>query len=169
MPTVRHEQPRDIPAIRQVHTLAFAQPNEAELVETLREACALTISLVALQSDRIVGHIAFSPVTIVSETSTTNAIALGPMAVLPTHQRTGLGTHLVTAGLDACRATAYGVVVVLGHSQYYPRFGFTPSQPYGITWAHDAPADAFMIYALQPDALTQTRGVVYYHPAFAHV
>jgi len=166
MRLIRPEQPADHAAIRHVHTLAFGQPNEADLVDALRRHQALTISLVAEQDNHIVGHIAFSPVSIASATTIHAAIGLAPLGVLPTHQRQGIGSQLVESGLQACRDINCGVVVVLGHPLYYPRFGFTPAKPYGIVWEHDAPEAAFMVKELQEGALAQTRGVVKYRPEF---
>jgi putative acetyltransferase len=91
------------------------------------------------------------------------------MAVLPAYQRRGIGSQLVAAGLNACHNTPYGVVVVLGHPHYYPRFGFTPAKTHGIVWEHAAPAEVFMVKEIQKGALAQRRGVVKYHPAFATV
>jgi putative acetyltransferase len=88
---------------------------------------------------------------------------------LPAYQRQGIGTRLVEAGLRACRATSYGIVVVLGHPHYYPRFGFVPAKPYDIVWEHEAPEDAFMVRELQPGTLAQTTGVVKFRPEFAAV
>jgi putative acetyltransferase len=169
MLTLRGETPEDITAIHHIHTAAFGRPNEAELVDALRRNNALTISLVAVQDGRLVGHIAFSPVTITSSTATIEALGLAPMAVLPAYQRRGIGSQLVEAGLTTCHLTPYGVVVVLGHPSYYPRFGFTPAKPLGIVWEHDAPDEAFMVQEIKEGALAQSRGVVQYRPEFATV
>lgn len=169
MLTIRSAKPEDYPTIHQVHTLAFGRPQEGELVDALRRNQALTISLVAVQGGRIVGHIALSPVTITSPTATIDALGLAPMAVLPTYQRLGIGSQLVEAGLHACRATDYGVVIVLGHAHYYPRFGFSPARPHGIVWEHDVPEEVFMVQEIKSGALAQTQGVVRYRPEFAAV
>ena len=169
MLTIRAEIPEDIPAIHHVHTLAFGQPNEADLVDALRQHNALTISLVTVKDGRLVGHIAFSVVTITSSTSTIEALGLAPLAVLPAYQRRGIGSQLVEAGLTTCHHTPYGVVVVLGHPHYYPRFGFVLAKPLGIVWEHDIPEEAFMVKEIKEGALAQTRGVVKYRPEFATV
>ena len=166
---VRPEMAADIPAIRHVNTLAFGRSSEADLVEALRRAGRLTISLVAVRGEDVVGHIAFSPVRIVSETATRGAIGLAPMAVLPAWQRQGIGSQLVRAGLARCGEARYDVAVVLGHPHYYPKFGFTPSKPHGITWEHEVPDEVFMVKALQPGALARTRGVAQYSPEFNDV
>src|SRR5262245_37786056 len=113
MLTIRAETPEDIPIIHHINTVAFERPNEADLVDALRRNNALTISLVAVQDSHLIGHIAFSPVTITSSIAIIEALGLGPMAVLPAYQRRGIGSQLVEAGLTACYHTPYGIVVVL--------------------------------------------------------
>ena len=87
MCAIRRETPEDILAIHSIHTAAFERPNEAALVDALRQHNAFTISLVAIQDCLLVGHIALSPVTITSSTVTYEALGLAPMAVLPAYQR----------------------------------------------------------------------------------
>ena len=169
MLAMRDEKPEDHLAIHAVHTAAFGRPQEGDLVEALRRAEALVISVVAVHDRHIVGHIAFSPVTVTSSTTTIEALGLGPMAVLPAYQRRGIGSQLVEAGLAACRATPYSIVVVLGHPHYYPRFGFTTAKPHGIVWEHNAPEAAFMVQEVKEGALGQVQGVVKYRPDFEAV
>src|SRR5256885_17029365 len=88
------------------------------------------------------------------------------MAVLPAYQCRGMGSQLVEAGLTACHHTSYGVVVVLGHPHYYPRFGFTPAKLHGLVWAHDVPEEVFMVQEIKEGALAWTRGVVKHRPEF---
>jgi putative acetyltransferase len=97
------------------------------------------------------------------------AIGLGPMGVLPACQRQSIGSALVNAGLEVCRTTNSGLVVVLGHPEYYPWFGFTSSKPHGIVWEREVPEEVFMVKELRKGALAQTRGMVTYRPEFDHV
>ena len=87
------------------------------------------------------------------------------MAVLPAWQRRGVGSQLVPSGLALCRAAGYDLVIVLGHTGYYPRFGFRPAPPLGIRWEHGADAH-FMVMELQPGALAGANGIVRYRPEF---
>jgi putative acetyltransferase len=170
MPTsVRPERPEDDAQIHRVNREAFGRQEEADLVETLRRAGAITLSLVAVRQGRVIGHILFSPVTIEEGDSRHPAVGLGPLAVLPGYQRQGIGSRLVEAGLAACREGGHSIVIVLGHPDYYPRFGFRPASLYGVQWEHEAPDEAFMIAELRPGALAGKRGVARYHPAFAGV
>jgi len=163
---IRPEIPDDAAAIRHVNQEAFGQIQEAEIVEELRSRGALTISLVAIQSNEIVGHIAFSPVKVELEHSKFDAIALAPMAVLPACQRKGIGSKLVRAGLEECRQIGHELVVVLGHPAYYPRFGFIPASTYGIKSEYDVPDEAFMALELRQGAFSGRSGIVKYQPEF---
>jgi putative acetyltransferase len=167
---VRAETPGDVDAVRRVVTAAFGRPAEAQLVDALRARGALTLSLVADEGGAVRGHIAFSEVSITRESGIVRtALGLAPMAVEPGHQRRGLGSQLVRSGLEQCRALGHGVVVVVGHPAYYPRFGFVPGRPLGIRWEIDVPDDAFMVAELQPGALIDVRGVVRYQSEFTDV
>jgi putative acetyltransferase len=91
------------------------------------------------------------------------------MAVMPEHQRKGIGSALVRAGLEHCKRLGFVAVVVLGHAEYYPRFGFSPAARFGIRSEYDVPDDVFMAVELQPAALSGKTGTVKYHAAFASV
>jgi putative acetyltransferase len=161
---VRPELPDDATAIRAVNVAAFPTPEEADIVDALRAAHAVVLSLVAVDEDegRIVGHILFSPVTIDRPGTATVAIGLAPMAVAPSHQRRGIGEQLVRTGLEALRAAGQRAVVVVGHPGYYPRFGFAPGRSFDLRWeaGHD---EAFFALELAPGALAGG-GVVRYRP-----
>ena len=93
-------------------------------------------------------------------------MGLAPLAVLPEYQRQGVGSRLIEAGLEACRARNAGVVVVLGHPAYYPKFGFVRASTQGLAYTHPGHEEAFMVLELQPGALAHTRGVVHFRPEF---
>jgi putative acetyltransferase len=169
MLTIRHEKVDDAPAIRLVLERAFARGQEADLVEALRRRGAVTLSLVAVEDGKIVGQILFSPVTIASAHRSLEALGLGPIAVLPTFQRQGIGSQLVRAGLDACRQAGHTLVVVLGHPEFYRRFAFTPAMRYGIRSEFDVPEEIFMILELREGAVSGGGGIARYQPEFGIV
>ena len=166
---LRNEQPGDHAAIRAVIEAAFGQPNEANLVDQLRLGGGLTASLVAMLHDQVIGHIAFIPVTIGGQALAPPALALAPVAVRPEHQRRGIGGQLIRAGLDKVREAGHGLVIVLGHPEYYPRFGFIPAGQFGIECPFSVPHDAFMALELIPGTLDRCRGVVQYRPEFTAI
>jgi putative acetyltransferase len=167
IPMIRPEELGEAAAVRRVNELAFGRHVEANLIEALRSHYTSLISLVAVIDGQVAGHILFCPVMVQSEESTWGAMALGTLAVLPERQRQGIGSHLVSAGLEACLAAGHEVVVVLGHPHYYPRFGFRIAAPLGIRWEMPAPDEAFMVRELREGALAGRRGVVRYLPEFA--
>ena len=166
---IRPENPEDYPAVQQVHRLAFGQDNEARLVTALRQGPGFdpALSLVAVRADQVVGHILFSPIHIESERARIPALALAPMAVLPALQGQGIGTELVREGVEACRRLGHDLVVVVGHPEYYPRFGFVPAARYGIRAPFEVPEEAFMVLVLgRPQRPGGISGVVQYPAAF---
>lgn len=169
MLSVRPEKPEDIPAVRHVNEQAFDGPQEAALVDALRKAARPFVSLVAIEDGQVVGHIAFSPVTIEGGGSVRKAMGLAPMGVLPEHQRRGIGSRLVRAGLEECRRLGCEIVVVVGHPEYYPRFEFSPASEQGLRSEYEVPEEAFMVTELQAGALRGVRGLVKYHAAFSSV
>lgn len=163
---IRREAPDDIPAVRRVNLEAFNTPYEANLVDRLRHEGAHLLSLVAVKNSRIVGHILFSPVTIENETDSVDVAGLAPMAVYPTHQRSGIGSALIRASLDMLREAGIPAVVLLGHPDYYPKFGFQPASRFGIHYGYRVPDEAFMALELQEEALREVSGLAKYHFAF---
>ena len=161
---IRPERPADYARVYEINAAAFETEAEAELIEAVRRDAEPLISLVATVDGEVAGHILFSPVTVGSGNGARRAMGLGPMAVAPEHQRRGVGSRLVRAGLDACRAIGEHVVVVLGHAEYYPRFGFEPARPRGL-WYRGEDFDLhFFVAELSPGALEGIEGPVLYHP-----
>jgi len=164
---IRLEEIEDQKDIRRVNELAFGQPMEADLVDALRTNARPHISLVAIVEGRIVGHIFFSPVSIESESGIFTAMGLAPMSVLPEFQNQGIGSRLVDEGLKKCRKLGHSIVVVLGHPDYYPRFGFIPAHRKGLRSEYDVPDDTFMVLELNENALAGRGGLVRYHSEFS--
>jgi putative acetyltransferase len=174
MHTIRSEELQDITGIRRVNLAAFEAAAEADLVDALRQHARPFLSLVAVETDgaeeadEVVGHIAFSPVTLLSYPDLSIA-GLAPMAVMPSRQRQGIGSSLVEAGLLESRRLGFDAVVVLGHARYYPRFGFLTASNFGLVSEYDVPDDVFMALELRPGALRGHSGTIRYHSAFSAV
>jgi putative acetyltransferase len=169
MITIRPEKPEDASDVRQVNELAFGQRAEADLVEKLRQACADSLSLVA-EDDAVVGHILFTPVVIESTERRVVGMGLAPMAVLPDRHRQGIGSQLVKRGLDILRERGCPFVVVVGHPEYYPRFGFAPASGHGLAsqW-EGVPDAAFMVVILDTHTMAGVSGVARYSDEFGEV
>jgi len=164
---VRTEKPEDIEGIREVNKRAFGQPQEADIVDALREACPDALSFVAIEGDRVVGHILFSPATIHIHEKVVQGMGLAPMAVVPDEQRRGIGSKLVRAGLDVLKESSCPFVIVLGHPEYYPRFGFVPASEHGLKCQWDGvPDEAFMVLVLDESAMKGVSGVARYRSEF---
>ncbi|MCA9028442.1 MAG: N-acetyltransferase [Planctomycetaceae bacterium] len=163
--TPRRELSCDVTAIHAVHVACFPADAEARLVDCLREARRLTVSLVAEVDGEIVGHVAFSPVTVASGAT---GIGLAPVAVLEAHQRQGIAARLIEAGLQACREAGFGWAVVLGDPAYYARFGFRPASEFGLSDEYGG-GDAFQAIELIDGQLPMNGGLVQYAPEFAEL
>lgn len=164
--TIRPETPADLNAIHEVNRLAFDQDAEAKIVDALRDGGFVRLSFVAEVDEEIVGHILFSRLSIITKTGVVEALALAPMAVLPRHQRQGIGTKLVEEGLRFCREGGHRIVVVLGHPAFYPRIGFSASLAEPLTSVFGG-GEAWMGVELVPGALAGVAGRVEYPPPFA--
>jgi len=162
---IRPETDHDHEAVGQVNRLAFGQDAEARLVDALRANGFARVSLVAEMDGLVVGHIMFSDSPIITQTGTVTALALAPMAVLRDFQKKGIGSALVRRGLEICRAEGHRIVVVLGHPDFYARFGFSSTlaerleSPFGG-------GPSFMAAELVPGALGGVVGKVLYPPPF---
>jgi putative acetyltransferase len=164
---IRPETPQDIPQVRIINLKAFAQSEEADIVDKLRESCSNILSLVAEDGGIIVGHILFSPVVIESSGKAINGMGLAPMAVMPDQQKQGIGSLMVRAGLSILRERNCPFVVVLGHPEYYPRFGFEPASKFGIKCQWDGiPDNVFMMIINDQKTLYGISGVARYRVEF---
>ncbi|MEM7430530.1 MAG: N-acetyltransferase [Pseudomonadota bacterium] len=160
---LRPETPSDVAAIRRVHEAAFPSPAEANIVDALRDSGCLSISWVAVDDDGVVGHIAFSPVTLNDQHF---GLGLAPVAVLPAHQRSGIGGALITRTLDECREHACDWVVVLGDPAYYGKFGFTAASNWNLQDEYGG-GNAFQARWLSDSPEPCAGGLVKYSAAFA--
>ena len=161
----RAEQPEDAAEIRAINVAAFPGEDEADLVEALRADPGVWVaglSIVAVDTNgSLVGHALLTRCSVGGHPP----LALAPCAVLPENQDTGAGSAAIRGGLDAAKQRGENLVVVLGHADYYPRFGFTPASQFGVTAPFDAPEDSFLALALDPTRDTP-RGEIKYPPAF---
>lgn len=156
--------PEELAAIREVNRAAFGGSEESDLVENIRASGRLLLSLVAEVERQVVGHILFSRMWIESQSSHWEAVALAPIAVSPGHQGKGIGSRLVLEGLDLLRSQGERIVIVVGHADYYPRFGFSTEKANSIE--SPFPRDVFMALELETGALKDVQGSVKYPPAF---
>ncbi|HEV8367554.1 MAG TPA: N-acetyltransferase [Pyrinomonadaceae bacterium] len=166
MVQIQEELPDDIPAIRELNQRAFGQDQEANIVDALRSNGGCLLSLVAIVNDRLVGHIMYSPLSVGSEIT---GAALGPMAVLPEYQRQGIGSQLVEAGNQKLNDAGCPFIIVVGHPEYYPKFGFTPANAHGITCEWEVPDNAFMLLVLDQMKMQGVSGSAKYRPEFSSV
>lgn len=145
----RAERPEDVPAIRDINRAAFPSDDEANLVDALRADSAWIegLSIVATtESGTIVGHALLTRCYI----DDVPALCLAPCAVLPEYQNKGAGTAAINFALGAAKEHKESFVVVLGHPDYYPRFGFERASKHDISLSIDVPDDALMVLSLAP-------------------
>lgn len=163
---IRREAEDDYPAVFRVNELAFESDGEPRLVEQLR--AKPHISLVAVDGEKVVGHIFFSDASIEAvDGSSTPTTSLAPMAVLPKYQNQGIGSKLVKAGLKACAEEGRDAVFVLGHKDYYPKFGFEIAAGRGFSCQFEVPDEHFMVIELREGALAGKSGKIMYPPEFS--
>lgn len=164
---IREETSADIDAIRAVNRAAFVRPNEGRLVDLLRSDGLITVSLVAVAEDRVVGSVVFSHLPISTPTGAIDAVALAPVAVVPQHQRRGVGTALIKGGLRICKERGRAAAFVLGDPSYYARFGFLTEPAKSIASKYSGPA--WQVLELTEGALHAVAGSVTYPAAFEEV
>lgn len=163
---VRKEKESDISQVYDLNKtafkqVAFSQGVEADLVNKLRDAACDIISLVAVLENQVVGHIIFSPVEINNEVS---GMSLSTMAVLPKFQKKGIGSMLIKAGIEEVKKLKNSLIIVLGHPEYYPKFGFVAASKYGLKSKYDVPDEVFM--ALSFKDIKWDNAVVKYRQEF---
>lgn len=159
---IREERPEDIVAIGDLNDRAFGQEREGHLVDALRSHGGISLSLVATLNGRVVGHVLYSPATI----GAVAGVALGPMGVLPEHQRQGIGSKLIESGKRIVRGSGCPFIIVLGHANYYPRFGFRPASTHGVMCDWDVPDDVFMLLVLDDQKMEGVSGLAKYRDEF---
>ena len=165
---LRPEASDDLPGIRLVEEKAFTHHNEADLVDLVRRRGKSTLSMVAVNNESVVGHALFTPVTYDPPNPgerSRRGLGLGPIAVLPEYQRTGIGSRLMRAGLEHVRRLDYGFVVLLGNPAFYSHFGFKPGRAFGLSSDY-GDGDDFQVLELHPGALTGIARKVKYIPEF---
>lgn len=160
---IRSERPADIDAIQHINESAFETPVESQIVDMLRANGNLIISLVANIGDTVVGHVAFSPVTL---DGAEGGLGLGPAAVLSEYRRRGIGDALVRDGLEDGRSRGYKFVVLLGDPAYYGRFGFEPASRWELVDEYGG-GDAFQALELVDGGIPSGGGLVRFGPEFA--
>lgn len=169
---IRPETPADIQAIFDMNAMVFGQEGESRLIDNLRgtEWFIPELSLVAYAGEHLVGHILLTRLPIVGDDGGKyESLALAPMAVTTALHGLGIGGQLVRHALKEARALGFGSVIVLGHPEYYPRFGFVPASKFGIRTAYDVPDEVFMAQELTVGALAGKSGEVAYPQPFDEV
>ena len=169
---IREERLDDVAAIRDVNDRAFGQAQEGNIVDALRTNGAALLSLVATLNDRVVGHILYSPATIISSSVTmanVTGAALGPMSVLPEHQRLGIGSALVTIGNEKIQTASHPFIIVMGHPTFYPRFGFRRASSLAVKCEWNVPDEVVMLLILDETKMRGISGLVKYRHEFSSV
>ena len=168
---LRGERDTDFNDIYEINKHAFGREDEAKLINTLRKTRNYVkgFSIVALQDDKIVGHAIFTHAAIMNRGKRFNCLALGPMAVLPELQRKGIGTKLVEEGILRAKENNFKTIIVIGHSDYYPKFGFIKASEKKITTRFKVPEENFMVLELNTNALKGISGLAEYAKEFANL
>lgn len=171
--TIKQETSTDYRAVESLIKSAFeyaeyTDHDEHNLVARLRvtDAFIPELSLIAVLGNDIVGHILFTKITIHNEKEKYPSFALAPVAVLPNNQGKGIGSKLILEGINRAKSLGFGSVIVLGHKDYYPRFGFISTSKYGLKAPFEVLDEAFMALELKSGALDRVTGTVEYAKEF---
>ncbi|MBS4195056.1 GNAT family N-acetyltransferase [Lederbergia citri] len=167
---IRTETFKDYKAVYDLNYVAFGmREDESKLVERIRESEGFIseLSIVAEENSEIVGHILLSKASVVHGDESTEVIVLAPVSVKPGHQKIGIGSMLINEGLKRVRELGYGLVLLIGHPSYYPKFGFKPARQFGLELRQfDVPDEVFMVCELKVWELDHVQGELQYPPAF---
>jgi putative acetyltransferase len=163
---IREERSDDVAAVREVNRRAFGQDQESNIVDALRTNGGALLSLVGTVNGQVAEHIMYSPLTVAENV---HGVALGPMAVVPEYQRRGIGTKLIEAGNRKIKDAGYPFIIVVGHAEYYPRFGFRSASEYGIKCEWDVPDEVFMLLVLNEAKMQGASGLAKYRHEFSTI
>lgn len=154
-----------------MNDLAFKQKNESLLIDKLgfNSKFIDELSIVAVFEDEVIGNILLFPIDIMDNEIIHDSLALAPMSVLPKYQGKGIGGKLISYGLIASRKLGFESVIVLGHKDYYPKFGFEPASKWNIKAPFEVPEEVFMAIELVDNALSKISGIVLYPKEFSEV
>lgn len=172
--TLRLEQPEDYRIVEEVTREAFwgtSQPacDEHLLAHKLRKSSAFVpeLDFVAELDGQIVGNIMYSKAKIIGKNETEHEVlTFGPLSILPEYQKQGIGAKLVNHTIREAKKLEYCGIVIFGHPDYYPKFGFKNAEEYGITTAEDKNFDAFMALPLYDNAFDNIKGKFHENPVF---
>jgi len=156
---IRQESAADSAEVLEVIRLAFGRNAESQLVEKFRQNPNYVpeLSLVAEYEDHVIGHILFFPIEVKVDSEPVQTLILAPLSVHPSYQRRGVGGELAKAGLATAKQRGYRSVLVLGHPNYYPRFGFRRASEWGFKMKEANPPEAFMAIEFIEGGLKRSR------------
>lgn len=167
---IRTETKNDYKHVFNLNYTAFGnRDDEAKLVERIRfsDSFIPELSIVADDQGEIVGHLLLSKAKIINENGEKEVVVLAPVAVLPEFQKKGIGIKLIEEGLKRAKDLGYGLVLLIGHPAYYPKFGFQPARAHGLELTqYQVPDDVFMVGELKDRELENTVGELHYPKAF---
>ncbi len=170
---VRRETESDYKTVEEITTTAFkdmpfSEGNEAALISNLRKRGDFIpdLSLVAEIDGTIVGHILFTPLDIVNGNIKYKSLVLAPVSVLPDYQNQGIGSLLINEGHRVALAHGFSSAIVVGHPEYYPRFGYKTAEKFNIAPPFEMPPGVFMAIELVPGALEGVSGMAVFSDEF---